>query len=159
MWRYWLKKGKKGSVCADTRSIHGLINCPTTYWGKFIWFPQLLKRRDLPHKRHCTESYRRKNFQIIKAVNLKQISIQVSLLNANLQWLSARVYISQKNSITGINERGSLICGQSSFHSTSTVTNVLIQLRLPPSGSPFAVKREIRSSSQIPYLELTHFNT
>lgn len=110
-------------------------------------------------KCHFTLSQQRKNFQIIRAVNLKQISVWVSLLNANLQWLHARVYISQKNYITGINERGSLICGWSSFHSTSTVTNVLIQLRLPPSGSPFAVKREIRSSSQIPYLELTHLNT
>lgn len=158
MWRYWLRKGKKRGVRANPSRIRLLINCSTKSQENSV-SSHSYENGSLSHKRHWAPSYQRKNLQIIKAANLKQISIQVSLLNANLQGLYARVYISQKNSITGINERGSLICGQSSFHSTSTVTNVLIQLRLPPSGSPFAVKREIRSSSQIPYLELTHFNT
>lgn len=137
---------------------HALVSSTIAHWENLLHSYKHENSCSLP-KCHSTPSQQRKNFKIIRAGNLKQISLWVSLLNANLQWLHARVYISQKNSITGINERGSLICGQSSFHSTSTVTNVLIQLRLPPSGSPFAVKREIRSSSQIPYLELTHLNT
>lgn len=152
MWRYLFKK-----KCAPIQAASGSSTIVLQHIGKTCSVPKSIKMAI--RLTNATTLSPKKDLQIIKAVNLKQISIYVFLLNANLQWLYARVYISQKNSITGISERGSLICGQSSFHSTSTVTNVLIQLRLPPSGSPLAVKREIRSSSQIPYLELTHFNT